>query len=79
MVRDPSIDRLRFELTDNEVSLKHLLQSYGKQHPEILQLQAAVDTLKEKLDNAVVGIKAGIRAEFEVSKKKHEALSEVHF
>lgn len=74
MVNDQSLLVLRKQLVDTEVQLKLLLENFGRNHPEVKRAQAAVDELRVNLDKALVGLKRGIRADFEVSKAKYEAL-----
>ncbi len=74
IVNDQSLLVLRKQLVDSEVQIKLLLENYGTQHPEVRRLQAGIDELRVKLDAALEGLKKGIRADYEVSKAKHEAL-----
>lgn len=74
IVNDQSLLALRKQLVDAEVQLKLMLENYGVNHPEARRMQAAVDELRVKLANALDGLKKGIRADFEVSKAKYEAL-----
>lgn len=73
-VVDQALQSLRKQLIDTEVQLKQLLQGYGENHPEVKQMQAAVDELRGKLDGALIGVKQGIKSEYEVAKKKYEQI-----
>ena len=74
IVNDQSLLILRKQLVDTEVQIKLLLENYGLNHPEVRRLQAGLDELRVKLDAALEGLKKGIRADYEVSKAKYEAL-----
>lgn len=74
IVNDQSLFMLRKQVTDTEVQLKLLLENFGAQHPEVRRVQAALDELRVKLNNALDGLKKGIRADFEVARAKYQAL-----
>ena len=74
MVNDQSLLVLRKQLIDTEVQMKLLLENFGINHPEVKRAQAGVEELKVKLNSALDGLKRGIRADYEVSKAKYEAL-----
>lgn len=74
MVNDQALIVLKKQLVDTEVNLKLLLENFGENHPEVKRLRAGLDELKGQLTSALDGMKKGIRADFEVSKAKYEAL-----
>lgn len=74
IVNDQSLLVLRKQIVDTEVQLKLLLENFGVNHPEVRRIQAGLDELHIKLDNALEGLKKGIRADYEVAKAKYEAL-----
>lgn len=76
LVLDQAVQSLRKQLADNEVQLQQLLQSYGVAHPEVKQMQAAVTDLQTKLTRACDGIKQGIKADYEVTQSKLQAIEE---
>jgi capsular exopolysaccharide synthesis family protein len=76
VVNDMSLTALRKDLIDAEVNLKLLLENYGVNHPEVRRIQAGVDELKAKLLTSLDGMKKGIRADYEVTKAKFEALDQ---
>lgn len=71
-VVDPSLQVFRKQLSDSEVELRQLLQSYGEKHPDVLRARAVVDELKGKVTSALQGVKKGIKTEYEVSKATYE-------
>lgn len=74
IVNDQSLMLLRKQIVDAEVQLKLLLENFGVNHPEVRRVQAALDELRVKLNNALEGLKKGIRADFEVARAKYQAL-----
>lgn len=74
IVLDQTLLGLRRQVADAEVQLRLLLENLGPQHPEVRRLQAALDELRQKLNDALEGMKKGIRADYEVAKAKYEAL-----
>ena len=74
IVNDPALSAIRAQLIDSEVALKTMLENYGVNHPDVKRLQAGVDELKKKLNEALTGMKKGLRADYEVSLEKFNAL-----
>ena len=67
IVNDQNLTTIKAQLADSEVSLKVLLETYGVNHPEVKRLQAGVNELKQKLSNALEGLKRvqGIQGRFQ--------------
>jgi len=76
IVIDKTLDNIRTQLLDSEVSLRLLLENLGENHPDVRQLRAGVDELRSKLRSALKGLKNGLRADYEVARAKYEALEE---
>jgi len=76
MVNDASLLALRRQLVDAEVQLKLMMENLGANHPEVRRIQAGVQELKTQLTEALQGLKAGVRADYEVAKTRFEALDE---
>jgi polysaccharide biosynthesis transport protein len=78
IVSDPTLLGIRQQLIDSQVSLQLMLKNgvMGANHPDVLRLQGAVDELHRQLASALEGLKAGLRADYEVSRQKFEALEE---
>lgn len=76
MVNDASLLALRRQLVDAEVQLKLMMENLGANHPEVRRIQAGVTELKTQLTDALNGLKAGVRADYEVAKTRFEALDE---
>ena len=78
IVSDPTLLGIRQQLIDSQVSLQLMLKNgvMGANHPDVLRLQGAVDELRRQLSSALDGLKAGLKADYEVSRQKYEALEE---
>jgi len=74
MVNDSSLLALRRQSVDADVQLKLMQENLGDNHPEVRRIQAGVTELKAKLNDALNGLKAGVRADYEVAKARYEAL-----
>jgi succinoglycan biosynthesis transport protein ExoP len=75
IVNDQNLATIKAQLADSEVSLKVLLESYGVNHPDVKRLQAGVNELRKQLNNALVGLKKGLRADYAVSLEKYNVLA----
>lgn len=69
---------LRQQLLEAKVLLQNSLDSgvYGENHPEVKRLKAEVAELERLRDTLLDGLKAELRAEFELAKAKFEAVDE---
>ena len=78
LVPDSMLMTLRQELVKSQVQLQNALDEgvLGENHPEILRLKAAVAELARQRDGALEGLKAGLRTEYEVARKKYESLEQ---
>ena len=75
IVNDQNLANIKAQLADSEVSLKVLLESYGVNHPDVKRMQAGVNELKKKLNDALEGLKKGLRADYEVALEKYNVLA----
>ncbi|HRT05544.1 MAG TPA: polysaccharide biosynthesis tyrosine autokinase [Kiritimatiellia bacterium] len=78
IVQDPTLLGIRQQLIDSQVSLQLMIQNgvMGENHPEVMRLKGAVDELSRQLSSALEGLKAGVKADYEVARQKYEALDE---
>ena len=78
IVQDPTLMGIRQQLIDSEVSLQLMIKNgvIGENHPDVLRLKGAVEELRRQLASALEGLKAGVRADYEVARQKYEALDE---
>ena len=78
IVQDPTLMGIRQQLIDSQVSLQLMIQNgvMGENHPEVMRLKGAVNELTRQLSSALEGLKAGVRADYEVARQKYMALDE---
>jgi len=76
IVNDQALANLRRQLMDVEVNLRHMLETYGKNHPEVLRVVAARDELRKQISDTLAGLKQGLRADYEVALAKVNAIEE---
>ena len=78
IVQDPTLLGIRQQLIDSQVSLQLMIQNgvMGENHPDVMRLKGAVGDLQRQLASALEGLKAGIKADYEVARQKYEALDE---
>jgi capsular exopolysaccharide synthesis family protein len=78
IVSDPTLLGIRQQLIDSQVSMQLMLKNgvMGENHPDVMRLKGAVEELRRQLTSALEGLKAGLRADYEVSLQKFEALEE---
>ncbi len=78
IVQDPTLMGIRQQLIDSQVSLQLMIKNgvIGENHPDVLRLKGAVEELQRQLASALEGLKAGVRADYEVARQKYEALDE---
>jgi len=74
MVNDPSLLNLRRQVVDAEVQLRLMSENLGANHPEVRRQIGRADELKGKMEDALNGLKAGVRSDYEVAKARFEAL-----
>ena len=78
IVQDPTLMGIRQQLIDSQVSLQLMIQNgvMGENHPEVMRLKGAVNELTRQLSSALEGLKAGVKADYEVARQKYIALDE---
>jgi capsular exopolysaccharide synthesis family protein len=74
IVNDPEIAAIRRQLVDFDVQLRLLLENLGENHPDVRRLRAGREELAKKMERALAGLQRGLRAEYEVSLARYEAL-----
>ncbi|MDF3127834.1 polysaccharide biosynthesis tyrosine autokinase [Kiritimatiellaeota bacterium B1221] len=73
-VPDQSLEMLRSQESDFEIQLSMQLQNLGENHPDVLQMKEGLRRTQQKLEAAILGIKAGLRTDYLVAKSRVEAL-----
>jgi polysaccharide biosynthesis transport protein len=74
LVVDPSIQSLVQKLTDAETEIETLKQDYGPEHPTVLAMMATRDKLQDQLHEALDGVKAGFKVQYDVAKARADEL-----
>ncbi|MCF7838616.1 MAG: polysaccharide biosynthesis tyrosine autokinase [Candidatus Marinimicrobia bacterium] len=74
VVNDPLIANLRRQAQDVDVNLQLMLENLGENHPDVRQLLAGKAEIERQLNDALLGLKRGLRADYEIAKQKFEAL-----
>lgn len=73
---NPHFQDLRALLDKNEAELAALEEKYQPRHPEIRELQARVNRIREQLADLAEGMVNGIRAEYRQALKEEQVLAE---
>jgi uncharacterized protein involved in exopolysaccharide biosynthesis len=76
VVNDPFMEMVGEQIKQYEKKLREMSPSLGPNHPEVKQVQSALDELNEKRRKAIDGILKGLRAQYIISKKKFDALNQ---
>lgn len=76
LAQDNFVESMRDQIKGLDVQLSSLLQNYGENYPEVKQVKASRDELLKKLNQALDGIKKGVRAQYIVAKAKSDALEQ---
>ncbi len=76
IVQDSELSTIRRQLVDTDVQLRLLLQTYAENHPEVQRYQAARAELQQKLTNALNGVKRSVKADYEISLARFDALDQ---
>lgn len=75
VVQDVFLSDLRNRVTENELLLTQLSQNYGKKHPEVVRARAKHEKLLKQREDAIAGLRKGIRAVYEVDKARYESIN----
>ncbi len=73
-IPDQSLQTLRAQVVDAEIQLRMLLENFGSNHPDVRRVRAGLDETRQRLSSAIEGLKAGLRADYQVAKSKVDAL-----
>jgi capsular exopolysaccharide synthesis family protein len=76
IVGDASLNSLRQQITDTQVSLKLMLENLGENHPDVKKLRAGLEELRQRLAEGLTGMKKGVEADYQVCKAKYTALEQ---
>ncbi|NVE95730.1 GumC family protein [Altererythrobacter lutimaris] len=73
--RSPAVQGLQNEKLQLETELTELRQRYNDEYPPVIQLQAQIAAIDQKIAAASADIKASIRNEFVIAQRQEQALS----
>ncbi len=76
IVNDQALAMLRRQYLDAQVNLSLMLENRGEQHPEVRRVRAGLAELTTQIDDALNGLRRGLRADYEVARAKYEAISQ---
>jgi len=76
LLYDRTLESVQTRLRESEQNLAVMEKSLGPRHPEYLQLQAGIATLRIHLEKGLIGVRKSLEADFNVSKKRFDTLSE---
>lgn len=74
IVADETIARLRLSLNETELALKEAVATKDKADPQVKTLTVRLNYLKSQMSEALEGLKKELQADYEVARKKYEAL-----
>ena len=74
IVGDASLNTLRSQITDSQVSLKLMLENLGENHPDVKRLRAGMTELRQRLKEGLDGMRHGLEADYQVAKAKYDQL-----
>lgn len=76
IVNDQALAMLRRQYIDAQVNLSLLLENRGENHPEVRRIRAGLNELQSQINDALNGLRRGLRADYEVARAKYEAISQ---
>ena len=76
IVGDASLNNLRQQITDTQVSLKLMLENLGENHPDVKRLKAGLDELKQRMTDGLAAMKKGLEADYQVAKAKYDVMDQ---
>ena len=73
--RDPALPKLIEQERIAEVDLRTLLgEGLGENHPEALRVKETITGIGQKIDDALEGLKTGVKSDYEAAQAKYDAL-----
>lgn len=70
LVGDPALATLVGQKRSAEIDLSQLKETHGPNHPDILRRERVITELKNKIGDALNGMKTGVMVDFEAAKAK---------
>lgn len=75
-VQDPVVEKLKLDLTDAEIELANLQQSYKEKHPKIKETELKIQTLQQNLGKAMETLVQKLETEVSIARTKEDSASE---
>jgi uncharacterized protein involved in exopolysaccharide biosynthesis len=75
-IQDPVIEKLRTGLMDAEIERANLLQSYKDKHPNVVQIDVKIQTLRQNLDQALDTLFQEFETELSVARARERNTAE---
>ncbi|MDD4871193.1 MAG: polysaccharide biosynthesis tyrosine autokinase [Kiritimatiellae bacterium] len=74
IVGDQGLGVLVTDKRKSEVDLRRLKESFGPKHPEVMSKEEGVKALDKKIEDALNGLRTGVKADYDASKAKLDSL-----
>lgn len=74
IVGDQGLGILVTDKRKSEVELRRLKESFGPKHPEVVSKEEGVKALDKKIEDALNGLRTGVKADYDASKAKLDSL-----
>jgi len=74
IIGDQGLAMLVADKRRSEVELRRLKESFGPKHPEVASKEEGVKALDKKIEDALNGLRTGVKADFDAAKAKLDAL-----
>lgn len=75
-IQDPVIEKLRTELMDAKIERANLLQSYKEKHPNVVQIDSKIQTLRQNLDTSLDTLFQEFETELSVARARERNTAE---
>ncbi len=76
VVGDASLLTLVEKKRNAVVELSRLQNSLGPRHPDVISVEASIEQLDAQIQDALRGLKVGVKADYEATKAKYDILEE---
>ena len=74
LIGDPGLAALVSDKRKSEVELRRMKESFGPKHPDVARTEEGVKALEKKIEDALNGLRTGVKADYEAAKAKLDAL-----
>lgn len=74
LIGDPGLAALVSDKRKSEVELRRMKESLGPKHPDVARTEEGVKALEKKIEDALNGLRTGVKADYEAAKAKLDSL-----